>query len=245
MKILNEIPNFVLPHDINNFSLNQRLEKILSPLMIHQGANVNKEVTLTKELAPHKKGVYVGNYLTEDGVYQPIIKVAENIFISLDKNDCLNIIGTKKKVVQGIAYGLGSNINKMYKQYIYERDNYCCLKCKTTENLSVDHIVPRSKGGTNSIHNLQTLCSQCNCDKGSEIIDYRVIKNPLLKDESNLLLHINNDTKYVVNRDGSISYIIDAENVLSKIKMDFNSWLDYFKQIKNLNEEPIIRLCEN
>lgn len=60
------------------------------------------------------------------------------------------------------------------RNYIYERDNYRCLKCGKNETLTIDHIIPLIKKGGNSKDNLQTLCYQCNQEKGAEIIDYRV-----------------------------------------------------------------------
>lgn len=41
-----------------------------------------------------------------------------------------------------------------------------CAKCGATENLTIDHIVPRVWGGTNELANLQTLCASCNWQKG-------------------------------------------------------------------------------
>ena len=55
-----------------------------------------------------------------------------------------------------------------------ERDHFRCCKCgryPTDDNkiiLEVDHIVPISKGGTNEIGNLQTLCNECNLGKGNK-----------------------------------------------------------------------------
>jgi 5-methylcytosine-specific restriction endonuclease McrA len=49
-----------------------------------------------------------------------------------------------------------------------------CLCCGTTERLSIDHVIPLSKGGANTIDNLQPLCLPCNQAKGSRVIDFRL-----------------------------------------------------------------------
>ncbi len=51
------------------------------------------------------------------------------------------------------------------RKYVFERDNYCCQSCgKTNEEtqLTIDHIIPLAKGGSNDLSNLQTLCFKCN-----------------------------------------------------------------------------------
>lgn len=55
-------------------------------------------------------------------------------------------------------------ISKAKRQRIYARDGYQCLACGQAEphQLTLDHILPISKGGTNSDDNLQTLCRHCN-----------------------------------------------------------------------------------
>ena len=43
-----------------------------------------------------------------------------------------------------------------------------CAYCGSRENLTVDHIRPLIKGGTNAFWNLQTLCDECNVAKGDK-----------------------------------------------------------------------------
>ncbi|MHC4413322.1 MAG: HNH endonuclease [Planctomycetota bacterium] len=49
---------------------------------------------------------------------------------------------------------------------VYERDGAVCKDCGTSDDLTIDHIVPLSKDGTNDLNNLQVLCLSCNCTKG-------------------------------------------------------------------------------
>lgn len=44
-----------------------------------------------------------------------------------------------------------------------------CKLCNAVENLTIDHIMPRSKGGTDEFGNLQILCKTCNSRKGAKI----------------------------------------------------------------------------
>jgi hypothetical protein len=52
---------------------------------------------------------------------------------------------------------------------VYTRDGGRCVYCGSIENLQVDHIIPFSKGGADSIENLQILCQKCNIAKSNKI----------------------------------------------------------------------------
>lgn len=52
---------------------------------------------------------------------------------------------------------------------------YACLACGCSDLcLTVDHVVPISKFGSNSIDNIQPLCQPCNSRKNNQTIDYRL-----------------------------------------------------------------------
>lgn len=54
--------------------------------------------------------------------------------------------------------------------------NFRCLGCRRQEpeiQLTEDHIVPVTMGGTNYISNIQPLCKSCNSKKYISVIDYR------------------------------------------------------------------------
>jgi 5-methylcytosine-specific restriction endonuclease McrA len=51
--------------------------------------------------------------------------------------------------------------------------NHVCLMCGKPEPLTIDHIVPLSKGGSNFIQNIQPLCRSCNSSKSNKTIDFR------------------------------------------------------------------------
>jgi 5-methylcytosine-specific restriction endonuclease McrA len=54
---------------------------------------------------------------------------------------------------------------------VLKRDGGRCVLCGNSKKegvkLHVDHILPRSKGGKDTLDNLQTLCQPCNLGKGN------------------------------------------------------------------------------
>ena len=51
---------------------------------------------------------------------------------------------------------------KRTRAAVLSRDGYRCVQCGATANLDVDHITPRSQGGTDSMTNLRTMCASAN-----------------------------------------------------------------------------------
>lgn len=65
------------------------------------------------------------------------------------------------------------------KTTLYGEQEVNCAGCKThfeAWHLTIDHILARSKGGTDHLGNLQLLCANCNAIKGNRGMEYLVAR---------------------------------------------------------------------
>jgi 5-methylcytosine-specific restriction endonuclease McrA len=49
---------------------------------------------------------------------------------------------------------------------VFLRDGFICQYCSSPDDLTFDHVIPRSKGGRTSWDNIVTACGPCNLAKG-------------------------------------------------------------------------------
>lgn len=54
---------------------------------------------------------------------------------------------------------------RVNRNRIYRRDGGECVYCGSTKQLTLDHVIPKSKGGKNTWSNLVTCCHKCNLYK--------------------------------------------------------------------------------
>jgi hypothetical protein len=53
---------------------------------------------------------------------------------------------------------------------VWRRDGGKCARCGSRERLEYDHIVPISKGGSNTARNIELLCEDCNRRKSNNVV---------------------------------------------------------------------------
>ena len=54
---------------------------------------------------------------------------------------------------------------------IYKRDHYQCVYCGSSKDLSLNHVIPKTRGGGNEWTNLVTSCFKCNLKKGNKTLE--------------------------------------------------------------------------
>jgi hypothetical protein len=57
---------------------------------------------------------------------------------------------------------------RKWKRSIKEEWGFKCCYCESTENLSLDHVLPKVHGGTDEVNNIVCACVSCNKDKGHQ-----------------------------------------------------------------------------
>ena len=58
---------------------------------------------------------------------------------------------------------------KITRRAVFARDGWTCQYCGSRANLTVDHVIPRSKGGGSTWDNIVASCAPCNRRKGDRL----------------------------------------------------------------------------
>jgi 5-methylcytosine-specific restriction endonuclease McrA len=58
---------------------------------------------------------------------------------------------------------------KITRRAVFARDGYACQYCGSPSRLTMDHVVPRSRGGGSNWENVVTSCAPCNLRKGDRL----------------------------------------------------------------------------
>ncbi|MBU4361271.1 HNH endonuclease [bacterium] len=69
-----------------------------------------------------------------------------------------------------ISSGDSRRISDKVKREVWRRDEGKCVQCGSRERLEYDHIIPISKGGSNTVRNIELLCEKCNREKSGNIV---------------------------------------------------------------------------
>ncbi|GAB4239011.1 MAG: HNH endonuclease [Ekhidna sp.] len=129
--------------------------------------------------------------------YTPLtVCTAERAFMLIYLQKAELIVAAKEKQLRSISntfpfpsvVRITKYVNVPYKgvvmsrHNIFKRDGGKCQYCGTNKDLTLDHVIPRSKGGKSSWTNLVTACKNCNSKKGDYSLDrigMKLINQPI------------------------------------------------------------------
>ena len=82
-------------------------------------------------------------------------------------------------VVKTRVYDKQKGSIALSRKNVLIRDHHSCTYCGARDDLTIDHIVPASKGGEWSWTNLTTACAKCNNRKGDKLLKQKKIRTAL------------------------------------------------------------------
>ena len=80
----------------------------------------------------------------------------------------MSILHSSKAYVYNLQTTSSAEAKRLWRKDVKEKWHYKCAYCGDGNNLTIDHVVPRSKGGTDFTKNVVCCCSDCNQRKGHE-----------------------------------------------------------------------------
>lgn len=74
--------------------------------------------------------------------------------------------------ISGIEYQQGTLEGYEIREYLLEKFGRTCVYCNATDvALEIEHVLAKSRGGTNRVDNLTIACHECNQEKDNHMLD--------------------------------------------------------------------------
>jgi 5-methylcytosine-specific restriction endonuclease McrA len=118
---------------------------------------MDRVLVLNSDYTPINVTSLVRGFILVDKGKAEVLKTGTTPIISGDKEYVRPLIIRLLSYVRFRIKSLRIN-----RQRIFKRDNFKCAYCNSQKNLTIDHILPKSRGGDNSWTNLITCCRNCN-----------------------------------------------------------------------------------
>jgi 5-methylcytosine-specific restriction endonuclease McrA len=126
--------------------------------------------------------------------YEPIhFTNWKRAIVLLLKNKAQAISSRVIRLFNYVKLPIAKMMAKPSRALVYKRDDCSCQYCGATKNLTIDHVLPRSRGGKDTWENMVVACFPCNSRKGCRTPEeanmelFKVPKAPINK----MLLSLN------------------------------------------------------
>lgn len=170
-KVDRRLLHLMILYELASYNVDQ-MSQIMLLLASKQGIALDSETASL--LAEYSEGCPGNASILLRRVHDYATAFATGQMTSAIVRDALVSLGYESRLPNsvGVTEGLHSErqpIPDDVKIFVWRRDGGQCVKCGSQEKLEYDHIIPISKGGSNTARNLQLLCEKCNRLKGANI----------------------------------------------------------------------------
>ena len=80
----------------------------------------------------------------------------------------MEILSSPKQYLFNLYTTSSAEATRLWRRKIRERWDYKCAYCGSEENITIDHVLARSKGGKDTTKNMVCCCHSCNHNKGHQ-----------------------------------------------------------------------------
>lgn len=115
----------------------------------HSGSNTLKIVTATKGLDTF--------FVSDADITAEIINCLNRLNNRTASSPATDTLADRKRIPKDV------------RNAVWIRDAGLCIECGADDYLEFDHVIPVSKGGSNTLNNIQLLCRRCNATKSDRI----------------------------------------------------------------------------
>lgn len=122
---------------------------------------MEKVLVLNSDYTPINVTTVIRGFVLVSKGKAEILKSSDNPILSGYQTHVRPLIIRLLNYVRYRVRNLKINRNRLFK-----RDNFECVYCGSRKTLTIDHVMPKSRGGANTWTNLVTCCSSCNRKKG-------------------------------------------------------------------------------
>ena len=165
-----DVPN--RPEDIHQAYMQALVRSEQEPVRVAEPVGfVHASITEALPSPLQALWVFKGYYYSVKGVYtndEQRLLVLEEFDKERKRFEQLKLKYDPKLPNSEDAY-LRQRIPERVRIEVWRRDGGKCARCGSRENLEYDHIVPVSRGGSNTARNIELLCEKCNRSKSNNI----------------------------------------------------------------------------
>jgi 5-methylcytosine-specific restriction endonuclease McrA len=149
------------------------------------GTSIPAPVWSTPLPEHQRRGPEVGRVLVLNATYEPVnvctvrravvllLKEKAEVIEQADRQlHSANTTIARPVVIRLVSYvriPRDAHRRKITRRAVFARDDWTCQYCGARSQLTVDHVIPRSKGGGSTWDNIVASCAPCNRRKGDAL----------------------------------------------------------------------------